>query len=112
MRLSPAVFRARPKGASVTRRRPVGTRVSYRLSEPATVTFRIERAIRGRHVRYLKLRGRLRHQGNAGANSFRFNGTLRGHRLGPGTFRLRARAVDAAGNASPVVSKRFRIVRR
>jgi WD40-like Beta Propeller Repeat len=111
MRLSPATFRARPKGASVARRRPVGTRVSYRLSEPATVTFTIERALRGRPVRYLTLRGRLRHHGNAGANSFRFKGTLHGHRLGPGTFRLRARAVDAAGNASPVASKRFRIVR-
>ena len=108
--LSPNVFRAAAGGASVAQRRPLGTRVTYRLSERATVTFRVERAAKGR--RWVTMRGRFSHAGKAGANRFRFRGSLRGRRLRPGIYRLRARAVDAAGNASPIARKPFRVVRR
>jgi hypothetical protein len=129
-RLSPPVFRAAARGASIARRRPVGTRVRYALSEPATVTFRVERAAKGRRVRgkcrrqtrrnrnrrrcvrHVTLAGSFTHQGRAGPNRFKFTGRLRGRKLRPGRYRLRARPVDAAGNASPTARGKFRIVRR
>ncbi|HMJ96023.1 MAG TPA: hypothetical protein VK486_09230 [Thermoleophilaceae bacterium] len=77
-----------------------GTLVSYRLSEAARVTFRI--GSRGSFVR----------QGRAGSNSFRLMGRLRGRRLAPGRYRLRAVATDSAGNSSQARYTRFRIVRR
>jgi hypothetical protein len=81
-------------------RRAVGTRVSYVLSEAAHVTFRVGQ--RGGFVRH----------GTAGRNSFRFAGRVRGHRLPPGRYRLRAVATDAAGNSSRAEYVRFRIRRR
>ena len=131
LKLSPAVFRAASRGAGIgARTHRVGSRVSYRLSEAATVSFRVQRAAAGRRVggrcrrptranrprprcaRYVLLKGSLRHAGSAGSNRFRFTGRLRGRKLGPAAYRLRARSVDAAGNTSPFVRKRFRIVRR
>ena len=131
LKLSPAVFRAASRGAGIgARRHRVGSRVSYRLSEAATVSFRVQRAAAGRRVggrcrrptranrtrprcaRYVLLRGSLRHAGSAGPNRFKFTGRLRGRKLRPARYRLRARSVDAAGNTSPFVRKRFRVVRR
>ena len=130
-RISPTAFRAAARGGSIAqRRRRPGARVSYRLSERATVTFRVERAAKGRRVgrrcrpqtrrnrsrrscrRYVTLRGSFRRAGKAGANRFRFTGRLRRRKLRPGSYRLRARAVDTAGNRSRIARKRFRIVRR
>ncbi len=94
------------------------------------MTFRVERAAKGRRVgrrcrpqtrrnrsrrpcrRYVTLRGSFRRAGKAGANRFRFTGRLRRRKLRPGSYRLRARAVDTAGNRSRIARKRFRIVRR
>jgi hypothetical protein len=131
LRLAPAVFRAASRGASIgARRHRVGSRISYRLSEAATVSFRVQRAAKGRRVggrcrrptranrnrrrcvRYVLLRGSFSHTGAAGSNRFRFNGRLRRRKLRPAVYRLRARGVDAAGNRSPLARKRFRIVRR
>jgi hypothetical protein len=129
-RLSPTVFRAAARGPSTAARRPIGTRVSYVLSERATVTFRVERAAKGRRVRgrcrrptprnrghrpcrrYVLLAGSFRDAGEPGANRFRFRGRLRGRKLPRGSYRLRARPVDVAGNPSPVARRAFRIVRR
>jgi hypothetical protein len=129
-RLDPTAFPAAQRGGSVAQRRRAGTRVSYALSEPATVTFTVQRAAPGRRVRgrcrrptrnnrtrprcvrYVTVRGRFRHVGKAGANRFRFTGRLRGRKLRPGRYRLGARAVDAAGNRSPIARRKFRIVRR
>ena len=130
-RIFPTAFPAAPRGASIAgRRRRPGARVRYNLSERATVTFRVERAAKGRRVgrrcrpqtrrnrsrrpctRYVTLRGSFTHRGKAGANSFRFTGRLRRRKLRPSSYRLQARAVDAAGNRSPVARKRFRIVTR
>ena len=129
--LSPSVFRAASRGASIAaRRHRLRTRVSYRLSEAATVTFAVERAAAGRRVggrcvrptrsnrnrrrcvRYVVLKGTFRHAGRAGANRFRFTGRLRNRRLRPASYRLRARATDPARNRSPLARKRFRVVRR
>jgi Beta-propeller repeat len=130
LRLVPTVFPAAGTGGSVAQRRRTGTRVSYALSEPATVTFRVQRAALGRRVRgtcrrprrdnrsrprclrYVVVRGSFQHVGAAGANRLRFTGRLRGRKLRPGRYRLGARAVDAAGNASRVARRKFRVVRR
>jgi hypothetical protein len=129
-RLSPAVFRAASRGATIARRHRIGTRVSYTLSEPAKVTFTVKRAANGRRVggkctratrrnrtrrrcvRYVAVGRSAQHSGAAGANRFKFSGRLRGGKLRAGTYRLQARAVDAAGNAAPSAAKKFRIVRR
>lgn len=128
MTLSPKRFRAASSGPSISAR--VGTKVSYAASEKAVVRFRVQRALRGRRVggrcvrptranrskrrctRYRTLRGAFSHRGSAGPNSFRFSGRLRGRKLRPGRYRLRAVATDAAGNRSPRKHVGFRIVRR
>ena len=127
--LSPTAFAAFPSGPSVRGARARGTRVSYRLSEAATATFRIQRALPGRSVRgrcvrptranrgkprctrYRSLRGSISHTGTAGPNRFRFSGRLAGRTLRPGNYRLVAVADDAAANRSAPVRKVFRIIR-
>ena len=133
----PAAFPASNSGASVRaararpparRPRATGSKVSYRLTEAATVTFTVERAVAGRRVnrrcvrltranrtrprctRFVAVRGSFTHAGKAGANSFRFTGRVGGRKLAPGSYRLLARARDAAGNRSRVVRRAFRIV--
>jgi hypothetical protein len=106
-----------------------GTTVSYRLSEPAIVTFRVQRVLAGRVVsgrcvrptranrnkprckRYRTLRGSFRHAGPAGLNRFRFSGRLAGRKLRPGSYRFVATAKDAAANASKLARAPFRITR-
>lgn len=126
--LSPARFRAARSGPSTAAR--VGTTVTYTLSKAARVAFRIERAVRGRRsgrrcissrrparegracVRYLLMGGGFSHEGKAGPNRLTFRGRLRGRRLRPGRYRMRAVARDAAGRESAVSRRPFRIVRR
>jgi Ca2+-binding RTX toxin-like protein len=73
----------------------------YALSEPATVTFTIERRRRGRFRRVATFRD----AGAAGANECRL--PRRG--LRPGRYRARVIAVDAAGNTSMPANMRFTI---
>jgi DNA-binding beta-propeller fold protein YncE len=126
--LSPSRFRAAARGPSIAAR--IGSTVSYRLSEPAAVRFRVERALPGRRVggrcvkptrsnrraqrctRYRTLRGGFTHRGKAGRNKFKFSGRLRGRKLRPARYRLRAVATDPAGNRSRPQRSRFRILRR
>jgi len=136
-RLSRKRFKVARRGRAVARRgarlgRRVGTRVRYRLSEDATVLFRIERArkakgriVDGRCVRrtpanaggrrctrYRTLKGRIVRKNKAGVKRFRLTGRLLGKRLGRGRYRLVARATDKLGNKSRRVRRRFRIVAR
>jgi RTX calcium-binding nonapeptide repeat (4 copies) len=131
-RLSPSSFVAASKGPSVTaaRRAKVGTIVRYTVSEPATVSFAVERATSGRQVsekcpaptrrsqrrkhcaRYRTLKGTFEHTGRQGRNSLKFSGRLRGRKLAPGRYRLVSRATDAAGNRSMPKRVKFRIVKR
>ncbi len=108
----------------------MGATVSYTLSKAASVKFRVERAASGRRVRgrcvapkrperrarkcirYVTLRGRLTHQGRAGANKFRFTGRLRGRKLASGHYRLRGDATHAAANQASVKRIGFVIVSR
>ncbi|MEX2253691.1 MAG: hypothetical protein WD649_06010 [Thermoleophilaceae bacterium] len=136
-RLSRKRFKAARRGRAVARRgarlgRKVGTRVRYRLSEDATVRFRIERArkakgriVGGRCVkrtranagrrkctRYRTLKGKIVRRNKAGVKRFRLSGRLLGKRLRRGRYRLVARATDKLGNKSKRARVRFRIVRR
>ena len=128
LRVAPARFRAAARGPRSGAR--VGSRIRFRLSEPARVRFRVERATRGRRVRgrcrretarnrtrrrctrYVRLRGSFTRRGREGANSLRFRGRLRGRKLRRGRYRLAARATDPSGNRSATRRARFRIVRR
>jgi Ca2+-binding RTX toxin-like protein len=129
LRLKPRSFATvarRVHGKRVAR----GTKVSYRLSESAAVTMRVQRSTKGRrrggkcapvtratrHVgracrRWRTLRGRLLHAGLPGANSLRLTGRFAGRRLARGSYRLRAAAVDGAGNRSIPRLTRFVVVR-
>jgi hypothetical protein len=127
--LSPTRFAAFRSGPSVRRARTRSTRVSYRLSEAATVTFRVQRVLPGRRVRgrcvrptradrtrprcrrYRTLRGSFSRRSTAGLNRFRFSGRLAGRRLRPGSYRLVAVARDPAGNSSTPVRRLFQIIR-
>jgi Thrombospondin type 3 repeat len=88
------------------RRAARGFRVTYALSEVARVTFTVQRRTNGR---YRRLRGSFAKTGQAGANSFRWSGKLRGRRLRPGRYRLVARALDVSNERSAPARKRFRV---
>ena len=105
------------------------TTFRYRLSEPAAVTIRIERALEGRRVRRRCLapgrrsvprRARctrwshviaLRQLGSPGANRVRFSGRVRGRRLVADRYRATAAAVDSVGNRAQTRTIRLRVVK-
>jgi hypothetical protein len=112
-----------------TRKTPVGTRFSWRLSEPALVTIRIERATSGRRKGRAcvkptkKLRkakkctlwlraGTLTRQSAAGTTKLTFSGRIGKKALKPGSYRAVVSAVDAAGNTSVKRTVAFRVVKR
>ena len=99
--LSPARFRAGSRG----------TTISFRLSNTATVTFRVERA-QGRSARYRTMAGSLVHRSTAGDNKLRFTGRLGTKALQPGRYRLQAVAKDTAGRVSEARRVVFTVVRR
>jgi hypothetical protein len=89
----------------------VGRRkVRYRLSEDATVTFRVQRARKTAtgHTRYRTLRGRFTDDGTAGVNVRSLPRRFRAGTLADGSYRLVLRAVDAVGNATRK-TKRFTV---
>ena len=111
---------------SAKRKAAKGATVKYRLSEAATITFTVERVVRGRKRKgrcvpgrrkgracttYKKVKGSFTHAGRAGANSLRFSGRLARKPLRRGRYRLVGTARDAAGNKSKAVRTSFRIVR-
>jgi hypothetical protein len=114
--LSPKAFHAARFGPSISAVAR-GATVTYQLSEPAQVTYRIERAARGVKragrcvkrtrstpakakacTRYFALKPLLGEEATEGENSFRLNGRLGGAPLKPGGYRLGAEASDGAGN--------------
>jgi hypothetical protein len=114
--LAPAAFAVARRATAVSagRRRiraARGTRIRYSLSEPAAVTLRFERVRvgRGGRRRYVAV-GKLRRAGRAGPNRVAFSGRIGRRALRAGAYRLRVRAVDAAGNRSTSALRRFRIV--
>ena len=128
--LSRSVFRAASSGpAFASARAAVGSRLSFKVSEAGKVTFTVQRANRGRRVRgrcvkptrsnrgrrrctrWVRVRGSFAANGLAGPNAITFRGRIGGRKLGPGRYRLSGRAADAAGNASAMELRSFRIVR-
>jgi hypothetical protein len=107
LRLSPTVFRAARSGRALASL--VGTRVTLRLSEAATVTFRVVRLRAGRPS--VRLRGRIVRKLPAGTSRLRYRGRLRGRALRRGRYRLVVRARDGAGNLSARRRATFTIVR-
>jgi Ca2+-binding RTX toxin-like protein len=127
--LSRHSFRAASSGAAIAAS-AVGTTVRFTLSESATVTFRIQRAMPGRRAggacrapssrnrsrpactRWVTLRGTLTRAGLAGPNKLVLRGRLGGRALAPGRYRLVALATDDADNRSAPTRSGFRILAR
>ena len=121
--MSPTSFTAANFGSALIAK--VGTKVSYRLTEAATTTFTVQRAVKGRKkgkkckagrkrgkrcTIYKKVKGSFKHADVAGKNSFRFQGRIGGKALKKGSYRLVAVSKDRAGNkASKPVYRSFRI---
>ena len=98
LRAAPATFAA-----------AVGTHFRFTLSEPARLTFRIQRASHRQH-RYVTL-GKFTRSRGQGANSLRFRGRIGKRALTRGHYRVVVAASDTAGNGSIPKVARFRIVR-
>ena len=62
--------------------------------------------------RYRKIGALKKNNRDAGRNSIRVAGRLRGKALNPGSFRFVVTAIDDAGNRSLPKKPRFRIVPR
>jgi hypothetical protein len=79
-----------------------GRRVRYRLSEKASITFRVQRARRTRsgRTRFVALRGKFTDEGESGLNTRSLPKRFRKSRLRAGTYRLVLTATDAAGNST------------
>jgi hypothetical protein len=104
--------------------------VRYTLSEPATVSFAISRATKGRRVggkcrratrknrrkractRYVKAGRTITRRSPAGGSTLKFTGRIGTKKLKPGRYRMAIAAADAAGNRSKATRLKFRIVRR
>jgi hypothetical protein len=104
-KLRPTAFKAQPRGGSLGR----GAKLTLRLSERATLAFRVERP--GRGGRWTALPGTFSAKAEGGAVTLRFSGRLAGRKLAPGRHRLVLVARDAAGNAAAPVRVAFRVVR-
>lgn len=99
--LRPGTLRGRP-GARIAVRRAAGT---YRLSEAATVAFKLQR--RTARGRYVWLGRSSSDAGAAGLNRVRLAKLVAG--LRPGVYRLVATARDGAGNAGAAKRVAFRV---
>ncbi|HEY7632349.1 MAG TPA: fibronectin type III domain-containing protein [Thermoleophilaceae bacterium] len=108
LKLSPKSFAAARSGASLSKSKKsrTGTKLTYKLSNAATVTFRVRKLVRGvragkrcvakskkhprgkRCTRAVLLKGSFARSSKAGTNSAHFSGRLRRHALRPGSYRL------------------------
>ncbi len=88
--LKPLAFTAATGGGPIatTKKAPGGAKVSYTLSGAATVSFKVEKAVPRKPGWYRELKPTFTHNGQAGANGFRFSGRLKGKALDPGRYRL------------------------
>jgi hypothetical protein len=126
--IAPGKFRAAGSGPSAAAK--IGATTVFTLSEPAMVSFRVERRLTGRRsgkrcvkptprnrkhkrcARYVGVKGGFDRLGAKGPNGFHFSGRVGDRKLKPGRYRLLGTAVDGAGNLSRVGRAPFRIVRR
>jgi hypothetical protein len=103
-----------------------GALVRFQLSEAAAVSFTIRKRVRGRRdkagrcvskrkrgqrcTKYVNLPGTFQRNGRSGANSFRYDGRLKGKLLRRGSYQLIAVPRDGAGNRGRRASAGFRLV--
>jgi hypothetical protein len=123
--LTPSVFSAAPKGATISAKRKYGTRISWVDSQAAKTTFTVLRALTGRthghsckrpsknnahgkRCTYYVAVGSFTHVDRAGGNSLHFSGRFHGRRLAGGSYRLQAVARDLAG-LGPAARRSFKI---
>jgi Tol biopolymer transport system component len=120
---------ARTPTTAGRRRSSIGTRFNWRLSEAATVTVRIDRALAGRRkgrrcvkptrklrkakkcTRYTRA-GTLTRTAAAGAGGTAFSGRIGRKALKPGKYRALVNATDAAGNKARQRTLSFTVVKR
>jgi hypothetical protein len=99
--------------------RKIALRLGFRLTTAASVTFTIQRVVRGRlvngscvkqtrknhhHHRCIQLvgvRGSLARTASAGANTFVFDGKIGGRRLGPGSYLMTVIPAANRQNGTP-----------
>jgi hypothetical protein len=98
--LTPASFAPAKRGAAVSGRGRAGAALRFRLSEPATVRFRVTSALE-------RLRFQVR--GRRGLNGLRFSGRIRGRPLHEGAYVLTAVATGRKGADSAPATTRFAI---
>jgi streptogramin lyase len=121
--LHPSRFRSSGRAGG---RIPKGSALTFTLSEAATLKVQVSAPRPGRKVngnctapgksnrhkpacrRYVPL-GTLSYNAKSGANRFAFSGRVAGHTLKPGSYRLSAIALDAAGNGSSPAKASFTI---
>ncbi len=127
--VSPSPFRVgKGSTAIVKRAAPRNTAIRYRLSEKATVRLNIQRKLPGRRsggtcvkptaalrnaprCTRLVTAVTLQRTGFTGQNRVAFTGRIDGKALPAGSYRVRAKATDKAGNASKARTAGFTIVR-
>lgn len=114
--------RGGPVAAAGAKGTATGAVVSYRSTQPARTTFTVQRPVAGRRqgrscvkpsTRNRKAKRCTRYQSlgsfaridAAGANRFRFTGRLKGNKLRPGAYRLRAIPRNQAGVGIAVFRK-------
>jgi uncharacterized repeat protein (TIGR01451 family) len=115
LKLQPPSFLAAKSGATVVAAAKPGTVVSYQNTQPATVTFTVQKPARGikqgktcvkppknppstakRCTRYVS-KGSFTRLNFGGPDRFRFTGRLGGKTLAPGNYRLRVVARNLTG---------------
>ena len=84
-----------------------GFKVSYALSETARVAFTVEK--KGRDRRFHRFKGGFVKAGKPGTNAFAFSGKVSRRKLGRGSYRLVALAVDPGNARSATVRRAFRV---
>jgi hypothetical protein len=127
LKVAPSPFVAASSGPTVKAARSTGAVVSYKGTDVATTTFTVVRPVAGRrqgkrcvkpttrnrsHGRCTRsvVAGSFKHADVGGANRFRFTGRLRGKRLRPGRYVMRAVPRNAAG-VGTTATRAFRIKR-
>jgi hypothetical protein len=131
LKISPLAFRAASRGPTLSRAKRTGTTITYTDSQVAATTFTVLQSQKGvrkgkrcvrapkRSRRKAKLRrckrmvsmGTFTNRDRAGSNRLRFTGRVRGKKLKPGPYQLRAIARNGAGKTSRASTKCFRIIR-
>lgn len=113
------------KSGSIARKVPRGTTLRFTLSEPATVSATVERAVKGRiakgkckrgarkgmRCKLYRAAGSFSLAGAAGANQRPFSGRLKSGNLKKGAYRMTLIATDGAGNKSIAAGLNFKVVK-